>query len=85
MPEIVDMLQHYLCPDELFMQTLVRNSSRFRPDEIRSRNAHFRQGDPVWVTDDLADEILASGAFFARKVAFDRSPQLLDRVRRIIL
>ncbi|WP_374441012.1 beta-1,6-N-acetylglucosaminyltransferase [Stella sp.] len=80
-PELVAGLQNYLCPDELFLQTLVTHASCFRPEEIASDNRRFRHGDPVEIDDSMIGEVLDSDAFFARKVRYDRCPRILDHLR----
>jgi hypothetical protein len=84
LPDVVALLEHYLSSDELFMQTLIRNSAKFKPEQIGQMNAHFKQGDPIWVADSMADQLFSSDAFFVRKVGFERCSAIVARVREII-
>ncbi len=81
LPDVLDMLTHFICPDELFLHTIIHNSAQFRAEPIGRRSCHFLQGLATDVGDGQLEELKQSGAFFARKVNYERSPRLLDYVR----
>ncbi len=82
LPDVLDMLTHFICPDELFLHTIIHNSAQFRHEPIGRQSSHFLQGLATDIGDGHVEELQRSGAFFARKVNYERSPRLLDYVRR---
>lgn len=84
-PRIVDFFRSTLAPDEAFLQTVLVNSGKFRldPDARRysdyssSRNNHPK----VLATADL-DNVLASGAHWARKFDSTHDARVLDLLDR---
>ncbi len=83
LPDVLDMLSHFICPDELFLHTIIHNSARFKDEPIGRKSSHFLQGLATDIGDGHVEELERSGAFFARKVDYDRSPRLLDYARRV--
>ena len=81
LPDVLDMLTHFICPDELFLHTIIHNSAAFRDKPIGRRSSHFLQGLATDIGDGHVEELERSGAFFARKVDYARSPRLLDYVK----
>ncbi|HEY5049188.1 MAG TPA: beta-1,6-N-acetylglucosaminyltransferase [Rhizomicrobium sp.] len=82
--EVVNMLEHFFCPDELFLQTYFMHGDRFKPKEIDRENQRFRRGDAVAIRDEMAEELFASGAFFARKVVLRNCPSLRSTLDMMI-
>lgn len=80
MSEIVHRLEHFFCPDELFLQTYFKHSRRFAPEQISPENQRFRRGDIVKIQDSMLDELFASGTFFARKIDTHKCPLIRDRM-----
>lgn len=79
--ELVAALQNYLCPDELFLQTLATHAPCFRPEDIASDNRRFRNGDPVEIEDGMISEVMSSDAFFVRKVRYERCPRIIEHLQ----
>jgi hypothetical protein len=69
-------------PSELFMPSLIANLPRLDIVNDRRRWIRFDHGapHPHVVTPDDVPEVLASGAFFARKFDMERQPKALDLV-----
>lgn len=85
-PFVMKRFKHTLCPDEIFLQTILWNSP-FKDniyDATDSNNGNLRlidwnRGNPyVWQSSDF-DELQASGMMFARKFG-DNEPQLLQEI-----
>ena len=81
LPDVIDLLQNFICPDELFLHTLLHNSMRFRREPIGRQSRHFRDGRPSTITDQDREEVMGSGRFFARKVDYDACPELMLQIR----
>jgi hypothetical protein len=84
-PDVVAFFRTTLAPEEIFFQTVLVNSGKFRlvPDSQRytdysnSRNSHCK----ILGLGDL-DAMLASGAHWARKFDSDRDAAVLDILDR---
>ena len=81
LPDVVDLLQNFICPDELFLHTLIHNSERFRRESIGRQSSHYRDGLPTTITDQHVEEVMDSGRFFARKVDYAACPKLMLRIQ----
>ncbi|WP_375463482.1 beta-1,6-N-acetylglucosaminyltransferase [uncultured Methylobacterium sp.] len=79
--QLYNGLQHFLCPDEMFFQTLYNNISDKLPGHCEPFNFHFAQGEPLQVSDENSSEILSSDAWFVRKVSYHECPAILNAVR----
>ncbi len=70
-------------PDEFVVQTLAMNS-RFA-DRVQNeslREIDWRRGSPYEYTEDDLRELMASEKFFARKISYDRHPELVNSIIR---
>jgi hypothetical protein len=80
-PEIVNYFRGMAGPDEVFMQSVLVNSGRFR---FNNRGTHYldytnsRNNHPKVLGVDDIDNMLASGAFWARKFDASADPAVLD-------
>lgn len=84
LPDVIDLLQNFICPDEMFLHTLIHNSERFRREPIGRQSSHFRDGQPTTITDRQLEDVMDSGKFFARKVDYESCPTLIHRIRERI-
>jgi hypothetical protein len=78
---LLRFLQAAPIPDEMFIASLVCNDPTLDIANDRRRYARFERGarHPFTLTVDDLQEVLASRAFFARKVSAD-TPEVLDRL-----
>lgn len=79
--ETVHILEHFFCPDELFLQTYLGLTSRFKAEEISRSNQRYRNGDSGKIHDGAIDDLFSSGAFFARKISFRDCPRIMERLK----
>ncbi|HEX4160456.1 MAG TPA: beta-1,6-N-acetylglucosaminyltransferase [Rhizomicrobium sp.] len=82
--ELVHYLEHFLCPDELFLQTYLMNSNRLAVEKIARDNQWFSRGDSATISDTMEEELFSSGTFYARKVKFTNCPRIYGRVRKML-
>jgi len=79
--ETSHLLEHFFCPDELFIQTYLGLTGRFKAKEINRHNQRYRNGDSGKIHDGMIDELFSSRAFFARKISFRDCPRIMERLK----
>lgn len=77
--EIARSLERFFCADELFLQTYLENRKPALPFTCHYRNLHVDQGDPLPVSDADLGRLLASDAWFVRKVDYALCPAITAR------
>jgi len=82
--EILELLSTFLCPDELFLPTLLNSSSRISEDEISYWNFYLNNGQPFDLASEDFDKILHSDAFFGRKLEYRENSNLVCRIEEKI-
>ena len=86
-PDVVSYFRSMPAPDEVFLQTALVNSGKFRliPDGkhyVDFRNSHYNHPKVLGVAD--LPEMLASGANWARKFRPDIDCKVLDQLDQLI-
>jgi hypothetical protein len=79
--EIVSGFENTICSDEQVFASYVATLVRDRSLRAVNWNLHFKGGDAVNALDDLASSIVASDAYFVRKVNYEQCPALLKLAR----
>jgi len=84
-PGLLRFFRHTICPDEMFFQTILCNSSR--KDFIVNDNLRFIRflpghSNPETLDESYYDAIVGSGCVFCRKIESPRSDELLRRLLR---
>ena len=87
-PEFMKDLEHTVVAEEFFFQTLLANSihkSKIVPDNLRYTDWNIRyKSIPAYLDETDYNKIIASNAFFARKVQYDISRDLVLKLRKHI-
>lgn len=86
--EVMKRFRYTLCPDEIFLQTLLWNSpfkdniyDATDPQRGSMRLIDWQRGTPyVWQDSDI-DELRNSEALFARKFSAATSPGIIDKLK----
>ncbi len=70
-----------LCADELFLQTLIMNSS-FYDNWVNDslRYIDWERGNPYTFLDEDYNTLISSKKLFARKFDYNRSPEIVDHI-----
>ncbi|MCF2488798.1 beta-1,6-N-acetylglucosaminyltransferase [Dyadobacter sp. CY347] len=87
-PEVVRFFKHTWAPDEIIFQTILYNSN-MKASMVNSNLRYTKwlegKASPEILTKNDLEDLLNSGAFFARKMDPSKSSGLLDRLDRQIL
>lgn len=69
------------CPDEFVFQTIAMNSHfKYRTKNRSYRKIDWNRGKPYCFNEENIKELLATDDFFARKVSYENSPLLVERI-----
>jgi hypothetical protein len=82
-PKVVRFFRHVACPEEMFFQTVLLNSplrDEVVNDQLRYIEWHFEDDHPVVLTAADFDDIVRSGALFARKFDVTVDSTVLDMI-----
>lgn len=79
--EVYTLLEHFFCPDELFLHTYLGFTNRFKAEEISRQNHWFRNGASGKIHDGMIEDLFARGEFFARKIDLRKCPLINERLK----
>jgi hypothetical protein len=73
-----EILKTTLIPDECYFQTLLHSSECDTDQVVTKHNFRYFYGEPCKLTDNDFDKLIASNAFFARKLQDPHCSKIID-------